>query len=382
VRVLVLGYIVRSCLGGIAWHYVHYVEGLRRLGHDVWFFEDSGDVEWSCYHPATGELDRDPGDGLAFAQRVFSRLGLDERWGYHDAHTGRWHGPTGAAALELFGTADALVNISGSNALRPWSAGVPVRVMIDTDPALHQIRNLQDPVRHELSLGHTHFFSFGENVGTPASRIPDDGFVYKPTRQPLVLDLWPQSPGNPRGAFTSIMHWESYRGREHDGVRYGMKGESFEPYVSLPGQTSARLELALGGPAPRDELRAHGWAIRNPLDVSTDPWAYKRYIDGSRGEFGIAKEAYVVSRSGWFSERTAGYLAAGRPVVVQDTGFGTWLRPRPAVRSFSSPAEAAAALEEVEQDYEAAAADARAAAEEHFDHRDVLGRLLGAAGLS
>jgi hypothetical protein len=378
-RILALGYVVRSCLGGNAWSYLHYVVGLRRLGHDVYFMEDSGDAAWSCYHPATGGLDRDPSDGLAFADSVFSRLGLGDRWAYYDAHLGRWHGPAGRRAVEIFRSADAFVNISGSNALRPWSAEVPIRIMVDTDPALHQIRNLQDPDRRELSLGPTHFFSFGENVGQPGCRGPDDGFVYEATRQPLVLDLWPESPGRSEGSFTSVLHWESYGAREHEGVRYGMKGSSLEPYLDLPEHTVARLELALGGPAPRDDLRARGWTLRNPLAVSTDPWTYRSYIEQSKDEFGIAKQAYVVSRSGWFSERTAGYLAAGRPVVVQDTGFMEWMRPSRAVRAFSTPAEAVAALDELERTYQPAQHEARAVAEEYFGYRDVLGRLLASA---
>ena len=378
-RILVLGYMVRSGMGGIAWHYLHYVVGLARLGHDVYFMEDSGDVEWSCHHPKTGALDTDPSEGLEFTSSVFDRLGFGDRWAYYDAHRARWLGPAGHDAVGIFRSADAFINVSGSNAIRPWSEGVPIRVMIDTDPALHQIRNNLEPERRERSLAHTHFFSFGENIGSPISRIPTDGFVYHPTRQPFVLDLWPESPGSRSGAFTSIMHWESYAPREYGDIRYGMKGPSFEPYVDVPRHTTARLELALGGPAPRADLRASGWEIRNPLDVSVDPWDYRRYIEGSKGEFGIAKQAYVVSRSGWFSERTVGYLASGRPVVVQDTGFGAWLSPTPAVRPFGTLEQATAALDEVEADYESACRAARGVAEEYFDYRDVLGRLLRTA---
>jgi hypothetical protein len=363
-------------MGGIAWHYLHYVIGLAQLGHDVYFMEDSGDEEWCCHHPRSGILDNDPGDGLAFAGYVLERVGFGDRWAYYDSHRARWLGPAGEAALKIFRSADALINISGSNAIRAWSSDVPIRIMIDTDPALHQIRNNLEVERRDRSRAHTHFFSFGENIGSPVSRIPKDEFEYLPTRQPFVPDLWPESPvGNDR-AFTNIMHWESYAPREFQGVRYGMKGPSFEPYIDLPQRTAVPLELAVGGPAPRADLRAAGWRIRNPLEVSTDPWEYRRYIERSMGEFGIAKEAYVISRSGWFSERSVGYLASGRPVVVQDTSFGEWLTPTPAVRAFSTPEEAAAALEDVQADYAFAALAARKVVADHFDYRDVLGRLL------
>ena len=195
-RILVLGYMVRSGMGRIAWHYLHYIVGLERLGHDVYFLEDSGDSDWCCHHPSTGALDTDPGDGLAFTDDVFDRLGLNDRWAYHDAHTARWLGPAAGRVPEIVRTADAFINVSGSNAVRSWWDGVPVRIMVDTDPALHQVRNLQDEERRSLSEG-PHFYSFGENIGTPASRIPDDGIAYRPTRQPFVPDLWPVAAGPP-----------------------------------------------------------------------------------------------------------------------------------------------------------------------------------------
>lgn len=378
-RILVLGYIVRGPLGGLAWHHLQYAMGLRDLGHDVWFLEDSDDYP-ACYEPSTCEFSTDPGYGLRFTAATFDRVGLGDRWAYHDAHTDTWHGPAGGRALELCDSADLLLNVSGVNPLRPWLAGVPVRVLIDTDPVFTQIRHRTDPAARAAAAGHTAFFTFGENFGRPGCSIPDDGFPWRPTRQPVVLDAWPVTAPPAGGSFTTVMQWDSYPPREHDGRRFGMKSLSFEPYFDLPERTGERLELAVGSPtAPRDRLRAAGWDVVDPLAVTRDPWTYQDFIRRSLAEFTVAKHGYVVSRSGWFSERTAAYLASGRPAVVQDTGFTDWLPAGEGLFAFTNPDEAVAALWVIAAAPHLHAQAARELAAAYFDAADVLTRLLAEA---
>jgi hypothetical protein len=207
-RIIVLGYIVRGPIGGMAWHHLQYVLGFTRLGHDVFFLEDSDDYD-SCYNPLTNAMQTDPSYGLGFAQRCFARLDLAERWAYYDAHTRNWLGPAAGKALELCATADILVNVSGVNPLREWFAKIPVRVLIDTDPVFMQVRHLQNSRAREMAARHTAFLSFGENIGKTAT-VPDDCFDWRPTRQPVVLDCWPVTPGPKDGKFTTVMQWESY----------------------------------------------------------------------------------------------------------------------------------------------------------------------------
>jgi hypothetical protein len=376
-RVVVLGYIVRGPLGGLAWHHLQYVMGLARLGHDVYFAEDSDDYE-GCYDPSRGVMDADPAYGLAFIDRVFRRLGLGERWAYHDAHAGRRHGPAACFLEELGRTADLLLNVSGMNPLREWSRKVPCRALIDTDPVFTQVRHLTDAPARAAAARHTAFFTFAENFGRPGCTVPADGFAWQPTRQPVVLDAWPVTPGPEAGRFTTVMQWDSYAAREHGGRHYGMKSESFRPYLDVPRSAPGRFELALGSVgAPRELLRAHGWQVSDPLVVTRDPWTYQEYLRNSRAEFGVAKHGYVVTRSGWFSERSAAYLASGRPVVVQDTGFSAWLPTGSGVLAFREPEEALAAIDSVNCDYETHCRAARALAEEYFDAGTVLPRLLG-----
>lgn len=375
-RIIILGYIVRGPLGGLAWHHLQYVMGLAALGHEVYFVEDSDNYP-SCFDPERGVLDTDPQYGLRFAARTFDRVGLGDRWAYYDGHTARWLGPCADRILDRCATAELLLNLSGVNPLRPWLAEIPKRVLVDTDPAFTQIHHLTDTARRDLAERHTDFFSFGENIAHQQSAVPADGFCWQDTRQPIVMSAWPVLPGPASGKFTTVMQWDSYRAREYGGVRYGMKSESFGPYLDLPARAGSIFELALGSDsAPRSMLRSKGWDVRDPREPTRDPWTYQRYIQRSRAEFTVAKHGYVVSHSGWFSERSAAYLASGRPVVTQETGFSEWLPSGMGVLSFSTPQEALGAVEEVNRRYKFHCRAARAIAEEYFDARKVLTYLV------
>jgi hypothetical protein len=373
VRIVVLGYLVRGPLGGLVWHHLQYAVGLARLGHDVTFVEDSDDHPWSCYDPERHVTDTDPTYGLRFAAPLFERVGLGDGWAYHDAHRSNWLGPAAVGAVEPCERAELVLNLGGVNPVRPWLAGAPARVLVDTDPVFTQIRHLTDGAARARAEQHTAFLSFGENV----ENLPDDGLPWRPTRQPVVLDLWDVTPGPPAGSFTTVMQWESYPPVEHEGRPYGMKSESFAPYVDLPRRTGSRLELALGTPdAPRALLAERGWSLANPLEVARDAWDYQSYIRRSKGEFAVAKHGYVAARCGWFSERSACYLATGRPVVAQDTGFSDRLATGSGLFAFSTPEEAAAALAEVVGDYQVHCRAARSLAEQEFDSATVLAALI------
>lgn len=378
-RVVVLGYLVRGPLGGIAWHYLQYVAGLARLGHDVYFVEDSDDYP-SCYDPVRNVTDMNPRYGLAFAADAFDRLGLGERWAYYDAHRNCWFGPAADLGAALCRTADVLLNVSGVNPVRSWMEHIPVRVLIDTDPVFTQIRHLTDPAARERAAAHSAFFSFGENIGQPGCAVPADGFPWQPTRQPMVMDAWAPSDGPASGNLSTVMLWDSYPSAEHDGRRFGMKAESFGPYLQLPSRCSDRFELAVGiATGPRDHLTRHGWTVTDPRAPTRDPWTYQDYIRQSKAEFSVAKHGYVVSDSGWFSERSAAYLASGRPVVVQDTGFSRWLRPDGGVLPFRNEAEALAQIEALNAAYGHHCRAAREVAREYFDSANVLAELLDQA---
>jgi hypothetical protein len=376
-RVLVLGYLVRGPMGGMAWHHLQYLMGLRRMGYDAWFLEDSGDTEYCCYDPSRNVTDADPDYGLKFAADCFTRIGEPDRWAYHDAHTSTWHGPASGRIRKILSGADMLINLSCSHPVRSWFGEIPVRVLVDTDPLFTQVRNLTDPARRALAEQHNRFFTFATNIGAADCRIPDDGFAWRPTRQPVVLDAWPSGPPPSDGAFTTVMQWDSYAAVNYGGWSYGMKSQVFADYMDLPVSCAARFEPAIGGPdTPRDTLRAHGWKPRNPNQVAATIRSYQDFIRQSLGEFTVAKHGYVTSRCGWFSERSAAYLASGRPVVTQDTGFSSWLPSGEGLIAYDSPLEAADACREILRRPAHHARAARAIAEEHFDASKVLDALL------
>lgn len=375
-QIVVLGYIVRGPLGGMAWHHLQYVLGLHQLGHDVLFLEDSDDYP-SCYDPRRNVTDCDATYGLKFTQDVFNRVGLERQWTYYDAHTRTWYGPAASWVTDYVRSADLLLNVSGVNPLRDGLSEVPLRILLDTDPAFTQIRHLQLASARERAAQHTHTFSFGENIGNADCSVPQDGFRWLPTRQPVVFDAWQPAPPIADGCFTTVMQWDSYPAKEHQGVLYGMKRESFADYFSLPQASPVGLEVALGGAdAPREMLFAQNWRFADPLEVTRTPWRYQQYLRSSRGEFSVAKHGYVISRSGWFSERTACYLACGKPVVVQDTAFSQHLPVGAGLHSFTCPEEALAGLEAILADYPKQCREARAIAETYFDSRGVLGDLI------
>jgi hypothetical protein len=378
-RIVVLGYIVRGPLGGFAWHHLQYVMGLKELGHDVYFAEDSDNYE-TCYNPSDDTTTRDPGYGLRFAQAAFEYVGLGDRWAYYDAHTAQWLGPCRDRMAGISSSADIILNVSGVNPLRTWHEKVDARVLIDTDPAFTQIRHLTNDPARALAEAHNRYFSFGENVGLPYSGIPDDGFPWQPTRQPVVLSAWRTTPGPADGKFTTVMQWDSYPMREFKGQKYGLKSDSFSSYLDLPGRAGQLFELALGSrTAPKDLLRSKGWGVIDPREPSKSPWTYQRYIRHSKAEFTVAKHGYAVSRSGWFSERSAAYLASGRPVITQDTGFTDWLKASGGVLPFTSAEVAVEKIRDVLGNYEQHCRSAREVAEEYFDSRKVLRSLVDRA---
>lgn len=377
--VVVMGYVVRGPLGGMAWSDLQYVASLRAAGHRVIYVEDSDDYA-SCYDPRTDETTTDPAYGLSFAADALAGAGAGDAWCYYDAHRDTWHGPVAERGPRVFEDADVLLNLAAVNPLRDWALGVPVRVLVDQDPAFTQVRNVTDPERAAFTRSHNAWATFATSIGLPDSAVPDDGIEWEPTRQPVLVDRFPADEGPSDGSFTSVMQWASYPGVELGGTRYGMKSDSFEALIDLPARTHERLELAVGAPGPvRARLEAAGWATRDPRPVTRTPAAYEAYIRASKGELGVAKHGYVVSRSGWFSERSLAYMAQARPVVLQDTGFSQWLPTGDGVLAFTTVDDAAAALDEVARDYTRHCAAARAVAAEHFDGRRVVTELLDSA---
>jgi hypothetical protein len=371
-----LGYIVRGPLGGLVWHHFQYVYGLYLMGHDVLFVEESDDYP-SCYNPETYEMTMDPGYGLNFISAMFSHFNLGDKWAYYDFRVNRWYGRTAQQAKKFLKEADILLNISGVNLLTDRVLHIPEKILIDTDPVFTQVRHLNDGMARQNASGHNTFFTFGENYNKQGCTIPQDGFPWQPTRQPVILDLWENDHFIPDGRWSTVMQWDSYKTAHWNTHSYGMKSLSFQLYYDLPALVGEKFELALGSvSAPREDLCKKGWLINDPLQVTLTPFSYRHFIWQSKGEWSVAKQGYVTTRSGWFSERSAVYLASGKPVVVEDTGFAENIETGNGLFGFRNIHELDEIFSEIENNYTFHCQKAREICHQYFNYESVLGSLL------
>jgi hypothetical protein len=376
-RIIVTGYMIRHPVAGNMLAYFQYLLGFSRLGHEVVYLEESGWPD-SCYNPESGSHGNDPARGIAAVQALMARYNCDIPVCYVNRDTGVVSGPGNTRLEQALSSADLLLNVGGVCSLPEFSLS-PRRALIDMDPLFTQLGRFAG---EDLASYDTHF-SYGTNIGQPSCTIPTRGLDWLATVPPVVPDIWQDSAtegqqdlnGRP---FTTICNWNAYGEVVYQGQRYGQKDEEFLRLIELPRHVSARLELALAGAnaETRQQLGAAGWEIRDAAEVSKDLSSYRAYIAGSRAEFSAAKHAYVKTRSGWFSDRSVCYLAAGRPVIVQDTGAGHWLNPGKGILTFSTMEQAIDCIDRVESSYTSHCAIAKEIADGIFGYKVVLPRIL------
>lgn len=392
-RIIVGGYIGLLPAGGITWDYVQYPAGFAALGHDVFYVEDTR--LWPIYQTAGSDWG-DCSANVAHLKSVSESFGLAGRWAYRDEASGECFGLTEAALREVARTADVFVNVSCSTFLRDEYRQIPLRVLVDSDPMFTQIQYLSqqmftpgEPSLRESLEGHTHHFTFGENVGASDCRMPDCGNIrWRPTRQPVCLEHWgatalPETTGVRAAAFTTLMNWTAAKPLDYAGETWGQKDVEFRRFFQLPARVP-EIPLAVavgqtggaGAPFPAAEASAAGWQVLDPAQVAPDWRAYRDFIHRSSGEFSVAKETYVKARTGWFSCRSACYLASGRPVVTEETGWSKYLPNDCGLLAFADEDGAVEALQRVAAEPERHARAARRIAAEHFDSNRVLTRML------
>jgi hypothetical protein len=378
-RLLISGYMARYPLGGQLAAHFQYVLGLSRLGYDVHFVEEAGWKD-ACFHPATVTVGNDPATGCALVEDLFVRHGLSGRWTFVGLDGQVWGRPREEVAR--WAKDAPLLSLSDVSWL-PEFAECPVRVYIDEDPGFPQMRTATGETgwRAKLDKYDIHA-TYGENIGLPECPIPTIGYRWTATRPPIVPDLWANSllPGR---EWTTVMNWQSYANVMWRGVEYGQKDREFRRIESLPSDTAEALEVAASAPETvREDLQRAGWRVIAALDASRTLDVYRDYIRGSRGEFSVAKHTYVATSSGWFSDRSAAYLASGRPVVLQDTGFSRHLPTGEGLFAWTDIASAAEALEQAAADLPRHADAAQRLVDEYLRYDVVLPRLLRKAGIA
>ena len=378
-RIIITGLIGQYPFGGVIWDYVQYLLGFRSLGHQVLYLEDSG--AWP-YDPEVGTITHDCTFALKSLHKIFADFDLAHSWVYRNGADGKFYGAGETVAREWLRHGDLLVNVSSAGWLRDYDLRVGHRMFIDGDPMFCQIGLLDgtDPLYAGRLRDHHSHFTFGLSVGQPHCLVPLDGITWRPTVQPISLEHWPVTPAPSSGSWTTVMNWASYRPKIWKGTLYGQKNIEFEKFRNLPQKTTTPLKLAIGlgveGKRPTEELRGLGWSLVEPQTVAADHLTYRDYLTSSRGEWSVAKHGYVAGKTGWFSCRTACYLAAGRPAVVQDTGWSQHLPARQGLLPFTTLDEATNALAKVEKDYKIHARVAREIAEEYFESAKVCQNLL------
>jgi hypothetical protein len=378
-KVVVCGIAGQLPLAGVALHYLQYCLGLRDMGVEAFYLEDNR--VWP-YHPWDNEPDREAKYTVPWLTELFGRFDLP--WAYRDPG-GTYHGAGEAEALARCRDADLLLNVSGGHEPDDHHRDAKVLAYVDTDPGFVQVSAAKgDPRTRAWLEAHDVLFTFAEGIGGPDCRVPAAGMRWLPTRQPVHLPFWAEVDDPPGDVYTTVMNWRAYKSTEWEGEAWGQKDAEFPLVRGLPRATGAPMELALGGDdAPYEELAAEGWRLVDPREPTRTVWTFRDYIAGSRGEVTVAKQAYVRSRGGWFSERSANYLASGRPVVAQDTGWRDALGTNGrGLLGFETADEAQDAVLAVERDPEGHAAAARRVAAELFAAPRVLDRLLADAGVT
>ena len=380
--IVVGGYIVGFPLGGMTWHHLNYLLGFHEMGHEVWFLEDSTEWYWP-YDPTTGKCSADSSYGRAYLERTLAEYGLPAgRYCYYSQFEDKHYGLTRDGLHDLLRRADLMLCVSGVTPVRPDRPRPRRLAVIDTDPVFTQLKLAEDAWLRDYYRRFDAVATFGRLIGTPQCPLPTHGIDWIATNQPIALHHWPVAEVT-SDAFTTIGKWEhaTERAVEFEGRRYlSSKGVEWTKLLDLPRRTRWSLRPAMQGvPSETRELfEQHGWSFTDAERATLSPRAFGDFIRGSAGELTVAKEIYSGLPSGWFSDRSAAYLASGRPVVTQDSGFDRWLPTGQGLFSFRTIDEAANALEAIAADYAHHSAAARRVAEEHFDARRVLRDLMDA----
>jgi hypothetical protein len=386
-RIIVMGFMGSIPIAGVIWQHIHYLVGLQRLGHDVFYIEDSARLP---YNAQTFDTSNDYSYAAQVLAQLANEFGFENRWAFCARYLPG--NPTAGLRLtkiqQLYLEADAILNVCGTQEFNPDLLKSDSILYVESDPGVEQIK-VDKRVRSTIDYlsRHRALFTFGENVGRKRFPVPLHKLKWLPTRQPVVTDLWKtrRAPAS-TAVFTSIANWSTsglkditWRGEKY----LWSKSREFLRFVGAPKKSGEPFELAtdIKDAKTREKFLRYSWRFRGPHEMSVDYWQYRDYIRRSKGEFTVAKDQYVRLHTGWFSDRSACYLAAGRPVITQETGFTDHYGNHGGLFAFRSLGEIAEAVRAINADYKKQSRAARAVACEYFEAEKVLRDLLDRAGI-
>jgi hypothetical protein len=385
-RIVVLGFMGGCPVAGVIWQHLHYIVGLQRLGHEVWYVEDGSRYP---YDPAAFTITEDFSYAAKMLDRLSRQYGFENRWCFCARYGDepRTAGLQLSQLRELYRTCDAALNVCGSHELNDDLRCIPRLIYVESDPGVEQIKiDLGETATRDYLSAHHVLFTFGEAIGSENFPVPLHGMEWLPTRQPVVTDFWrTQTPPPDRAVYTSICNWSTSGKKDIEwrGSKYlWSKSLEFLQFVEAPRRCGETFELAtdIKDAGEKQRFLENDWRLIDPHALSIDWDRYREYIRASKGEFTVAKDQYTRLRTGWFSDRSACYLAAGRPVITQETGFTDFYGGREGLLAFRNMNDIEQAAAAVRGDYEKHSRAAAEIAREYFEAEKVLGSLLSRAG--
>ena len=379
-RIVVGSYMFRYPLGGMMSWVLQYLVGFQRLGHEVYFVEKAG-YAGACFDPTRNTMSDDCAYGVGVVSNLLGQHGLDNRWCFVDVAQ-NYHGLSKAQIEEVFRTADLFLDMGTHGAWLEEASQSQLRVLADGEPGFTQIKMENRRAGGETLPTYDHYYTAGLNLGSSASTAPTAGISWRPLPHPVVTDLFAVKPARPDSAATTVMNWQSHAPLTYQGRTYGQKDLEFPQFLDLPRLTKVPVEIAVSGKsAPTAMLKERGWRVASGHQTTISFDSFVDYIHGSFAEFSVCKNVFVALQTGWFSDRSAAYLASGRPVVQQETGFSRHFPCGAGLFAVKNVTEAAQALEDIRARPEYHAKHARAIACEHLEAKTVLGKFLHELGL-
>jgi hypothetical protein len=386
-KIIVGGFIGLFPTGGATWDYIQYPLGLKLMGHDVYYLEDT--MLYPVYQKKGDDWD-DCSGTVEYLKQAMDQVGMGDRWAFRDVATGKLFGMTDSKFTDILSTADVLLNVSSSLFMREEYQQIPVKILIDTDPMFTQYQ-----YHEKLSKGgeaastakaymeaHDLFFTFGLNIGHPDCRIPQFDYKWHTTKKPIIMHEWSPTLNGTKFGFTTVMNWTERPDFTFENESWGQKNKEFKKFYDLPVLSGEKFEIIIN--RPKDEktaqsmkyLRECGWDILDADSLISDKENYRSFVQSSLAEFSITKETYIKSNSGWFSGRSAVYLASGRPVVTQDTTWSRYIPSGNGLIAINDLDSASDAVKEIKANYKHHAKAAREIANEYFDSTKILGNIL------
>jgi hypothetical protein len=373
----------KPCNGGNAWTRLAWILGLRRLGFDVQLVEQIAPD--ACVDAAGEPASFEESLNLSYFRHVADQVGLADCFTLVTSNGEMSSGPSYPELLDRAAETDLLINIGGHLTLQPIRQRIRCAVYVDDDPGYTQFWHLSGHLGDRLA-GHQFFFTVGGRIGQPDCPIPTTGIPWRSLRPPVVLEQWPVAFDASFNGFTTVASWRgAYGVVDFEGTTYGQKVHEFRKFAELPQRVPHRFEIALDiHPSETRDLellQRNGWHLVNPKAAAHDPAAYRSYLGSAGAEFSAAQGVYVQTQSGWFSDRTACYLACGKPALVQDTGLSRSYPVGEGLVTFQTFDEAVEGARRITQNYPHQCRAARALAEQYFDSDIILGGLVEQVGI-